>query len=239
MTLKRLMLVCLIAGCMAAPSAMARGNLSKTLTVLVIPSRYTTVQVGMDMIQRHYVVLVAYQGEAATSNPALHVWDGKAWRPLSLDQFRQSTYLKSAPGRIIMVGDDATLPTVLAEAAGEASRIVMGVASQDTTAVINSLGKVLSFRRSEWDWFAKRYGLELSDENAELRKMSWYDKPYNRSGGEAVVDSAQQPKAMTGEMPKEDDIQPAVVVSGDASTSEPSPADWQESAVATDADPEK
>lgn len=234
MTLKRLMLVFLVAGCVAAPSALARGNLSRSLTVVAVPSRYTTVQVGMDVIQRHYVVLVAYQGEADTADPALHVWDGKAWRAITLDDLRTSSYLKAAPGRIVLVGDDATLPVVLAEAASQASRLVMGVPSQDTATIVNALGKVLSFRRSEWDWFAERYGLELSDDNAELRTVSWYDKPHNRSGGEAVAEPPATGSPAT--MPREEDIPAATVVISPAAATA---AAWDESAEANDAGPVK
>ena len=237
-SLKRLVWLLVMAGSLVAPPAWARGNLSPTLTVLVAPARYTMMQVGMDMIQRHYVVLVSYQGDAQTANPALHVWDGNEWRALTLDEFRTSSYLKYPPARMVLVGDEATLPSVLAEAAAEASRLVLAVPSQDTAEVVNAMGKVFSFKSSEWGWFARRYGLELSDENQELRSVSWYDKPHGRSGGEAVV--AVPAPSSVAVIPREEDIPAAtVVVDAPAEDAESAMRGWDESAETTDALPVK
>jgi hypothetical protein len=234
-TLKRLVVAFLLVGCLTAPAARARGNLGRTLTVVVVPARFNSVQLGMDLIQRHYAVLVAYQGAAATQSPVLHVWDGLEWRQIGLDDFRSSAYLRRVPGRIVLVGDESTLPAVLAEKAGEASPLVMSVPSQDVAAMVNALGKVFSFRQSEWAWFAKRYGMELSDDNAQLRAVSWYDKPHRLANGE--VDAGARSAtgaAAVSDMPREADIPAADVYQDPAPMSS-----WREGAEATDALPVK
>ena len=235
MKLKRLMLVLMLAACAAAPSSWARGNLSRTLTVLVVPSRFSTVQLGMDVIQRHYVVLVAYQGEAQTRNPALHVYDGQAWRTISLDEVRNSSYLARTPGRIVLVGDDVTLPRVLAEAAVEAAPVLLPISSLDTASIVNDMGSMLGFRRSEWAWFAHRYGLELTDDNAQLRARSYYDTPHDLKGGAAPPPKAAE-AVVPQAMPREDDIPAAVVVDDDEARTR---AAFDESAEASEAIPVK
>lgn len=236
MTLKRLLWVLVLAGCLAAPSVWARGNLSQPLTVLVIPARHTMVQLGTDMIQRNYAVLVAYRGEAATANPALYVWDGKEWREISLEDFRASSYLKRPASRIVLVGNDEILPSVLLDAASDASRLVLSIPTIETAQVVNDLGKVFDFKSSDWSWFASRYGLTLTDENQELRTVSWYDKPYNRSGGEAVVrePTVAPPKEVSATgIPREEDIPAAQVIGETDSAPVPSESGWSESAETT------
>jgi hypothetical protein len=122
--------------------------------------------------------MVAYQGEAATPEPKLHVWDGTQWLFITFQDFSTSSYLRDPPSRVILVGDENSLPTSLIEAASETSPLVMNVPAQDAASLINTFGRALRFSGAEWQWFAGRYNLVLQDLNADARSQSWYDQPY-------------------------------------------------------------
>ena len=170
-----LVMACAVLG---AGVALGMGTGPSRLTLLVAPARHNTLQVAFDVLARENAVLVAYQGDAASAHPVLHVWNGQEWLQITPEEFGSLSFLRTVPSRILMVGDDALLPPVLADAAMAHKGIrVMQVPSQDTATVVNSIGQVLGFSRGDWAWFAARYRLDLKDVNASIRDRSWYDQP--------------------------------------------------------------
>lgn len=158
------------AGAMAPPRSM--------LTLVVIPERYSVVQVAMDLEHTRSVVLVSYRGGSEdASEVRLHAWDGSAWIPISTESFSQATFLRVPPRRAVLVGDESLLPRVLVDGVGWCSQ-VWQVPSVRTDDLVNSFGKIFSFRKSEWEWFAGRYKLDLEDLHQDVRKDSWYFHPY-------------------------------------------------------------
>jgi len=147
------------------------------LAMLVIPARYSVLQVCFDLLRRREVVLVTYQGDATTQEPLLHAWNGQEWIAVPMDSYREASFLQATPARIILVGDESLLPDVLIEASSWAASVET-IPAIDTPSLVNAFGSLFSFRGGDWSWFAGRYNLELADLNAERRKTSWYDQPY-------------------------------------------------------------
>jgi len=150
--------------------------------LIVAPSRYSVMQVMFDVIDHRSAVLVSYQGEAATANPLIHVWDGTAWNQLAMHDLRELSFVKKTPTRAILIGGDDLLPTSIRDALAWMPELVF-IRQLDNAALINELGRVLKWSRSEWSWFSKRYNLTLEDEAAPLRKSSWYDQTGPLRGG--------------------------------------------------------
>ena len=247
-------LACLIAfGGMAweSPVVLGAGNrpAQKGLDLLITPSRYTTLQVAFDILQREGGVLVAYQGEADTARPDLHVWDGAQWIPIAPEDFSDSTYLSRSPTRIVLVGDDATLPGSLVDAAMRISAAkVLQIPTQDTAELLNSLGRVYAFSIRDWDWFAARYRLDLIDSNADLRGISYYDQPvvgqrpplpWSRRGDAAPQPAGDELDSVTVDVSPPDEpfeVSPAPVLRDPLPAEiENPPEEWEERAVATEA----
>ena len=146
------------------------------LTMVVMPARYSVLQVGFDLFNRFPVVLVSYQGDATTESPLIHAWNGEEWVKVSQEDYASAAFLQETPGRVILVGDEKLLPPAMGGAAAWCPRVET-VADIDTAALVNALAKPLSFSQADWKWFAKRYNLDLEDHNAARRTTSWYDRP--------------------------------------------------------------
>jgi hypothetical protein len=153
-----------------------RGSSSRGYTLIVAPARYSVLQVAFDLVRRHSSVLVSYQGEGATPEPRLHVWNGTEWVKLTMTDYREVNFLQSPPARTVLIGDQQTLPAVLVDASTWSPEVVH-ITALETSALVNEFGRLLNFNAAEWKWFASRYNLELRDENAERRTKSWYDQP--------------------------------------------------------------
>ncbi len=175
--MKRMMLltVALLAGFWGAKSFAATAG---RVTMLVVPARYSVMQVAFDISQRYpAVVLVSYQGDAQSSAPLLHAWNGKEWIKISVDDYADAKFLQVTPGETLLVGDETLLPPVLASSIVGWCPKVTTLPSIDTATLVNAFAQEFNFSRHDWKWFAKRYNLSLNDENASRRKSSWYDRP--------------------------------------------------------------
>lgn len=146
------------------------------LTVLVAPARYSVLQVAFDVVNRFGAVLVSYQGEPSAESPKLDYWNGAQWVPMSLDDYANATYLRESPQRIVVVGGGDILPPVLVESVSAVCGDVRQVSEIDTPGLVNALGAVFAFQSADWEWFARRFNLQLEDKNAERRQRSWYDR---------------------------------------------------------------
>lgn len=147
-------------------------------TLIVAPARFSVLQALFDVIQRRPAVLVSYQGDATERQPALHAWNGEEWIPISLRDFAEVRFLSQVPTRVLLVGDEQTLPPAVADAAAWCPRII-AVPSLDTASLLSDVGRALNFTREDWEWFAARYRLQVKDLNAPARATSWYDRPEN------------------------------------------------------------
>ena len=145
--------------------------------LLVVPSRYSVMQVAFDVARRYPTVLVSYQG--TLQEPVLHVWNGYEWMPLSLTDYQSGAFLQSHPGRTIFLGDDALLPAELRSINAWCNNAIQ-LPQLENHALVNGIGRALPFTPADWRWFAGRYNLTLTNLKAEeaeaARRESWYDE---------------------------------------------------------------
>jgi len=154
-----------------------RAGPSDRLTMLVVPARYSVMQVAFDLAARYPVVLVSYQGDASSETPLLHAWNGNEWVKISPDDYAQASFLQYTPGAAVLIGDEKLLPPILASSIASWCPKVDRIPSIDTADLVNSCASIFGFSEDDWQWFAKRYNLTLTDHNAEIRNKSWYDRP--------------------------------------------------------------
>ena len=170
------LLICLAAYILGSVTTHAFFKWSRsTPTMIVVPARYSVLQVAFDIVERHGTILVAYQGAADSDRPVLHAWNGREWVFVTLEDYAEANFIQILPEEVVLVGDDDNLPAVLESSSSWYQRTIR-ISSIDTATLINSFGEVLSFSKREWTWFSKRYNLDMVDLNAEDRSTSWYDQ---------------------------------------------------------------
>ena len=156
-------------------------------TLIVAPARYSVLQVAFDLLARSSAVLVSYQVDPKADEPVLHAWNGSEWVLLTSKDYREGNFLQQVPERVVLLGDDGTLPASVLESSTWVSDVVR-VRDLNTRSLVNEFGHLQNWRASEWAWFAKRYNLQLQDESEALRKSSWYDRPGPLPGRPHVLD---------------------------------------------------
>ena len=142
-------------GAVSTPAAVS----GQGYALIVSPARYSVLQVCFDVVQRESAVLVSYQGESSTAEPRLHAWNGVEWTPVSMQDFREASFLEQTPSRTILIGDDKTLPAVIADAATWAARTDR-IKDLTSSALVNDFGRIVDWGSADWKWFAARYNLQ-------------------------------------------------------------------------------
>ena len=161
-----------LAVCAAWCPAGARAQAEYTL--FVVPARYSVLQVMFDVMRRAPAALVSYQTAPEMTDPLLHVWNGREWIKIAPEDFMSGAFMQNRPSRAVLVGEADLLPPDLAGGARNWCSNVMVVTEMDSASLVNAAGQVLRFSRSDWEWFARKYRMQLEDLNAERRRDSWY-----------------------------------------------------------------
>lgn len=169
-------------------------------TLMVVPARLRVIQVAFDMIQLRSVSVVAYSGNVKSTRPLLHKWNGSEWCYVSLDEFSEGSFVESAPSRVILIGGDEALPSVLVQGVAWCSDTER-IESLNVADLINALDRSFKFKDREWKRLASRYGLTLIDINEERRASNPYD-----------IRRSELPLKTLEFKQGKDDIAPAVVV---------------------------
>lgn len=167
----------LLSGLLAALLSAAPVFAAVEWTLIAAPARHSVLQVMFDILRHRPAVLVAFQGDARDAQPALHVWNGEEWAPISLRDLAEVRFVQTVPARVVLIGDETVLPPAIAESTAWCPRTA-AVTSLDTASLVNELGHLFQFSRAEWAWFAARYKLTLKDRSAEAGP-SWYDRREN------------------------------------------------------------
>lgn len=168
-------LLFLFAGSGLIPNAEAMAPRPADVTLLVVPERYSVIQVGFDVMHHRPTALVTYRGEPDTQDPVLHIWTDNQWMNISLDEYQRGDLFRIPPQRVILIGDTDIVPEILVTSSEWASQ-VMNIPHLESVALINSVGRTLDFDAREWRWFARRYNLQMEDTTPEHRRKSWYDQ---------------------------------------------------------------
>lgn len=189
--------------CLPAWSATSRGS-----TLIVAPARYAVMQVMFDVVSKRDAVLLSYQGEASTQNPLLHYWNGATWAAIDVHDLNELRFLTETPARAVMVGDNSLLPQTVKDSLAWLPQVET-VTALEHAGLINQLDEVFNWSGREWKWFAKRYSLNLDDQNLQARERSWYDQagPLKRAAGaETVTPEAPIQRAPISEAPVTEEV---------------------------------
>lgn len=145
-------------------------------TLLVLPSQFSSVQLGHDLAEREALLLMSYQAGSQAGDAFLHAWTGKRWVPVPDTRYRDGNFAKTPPSRTIVVGESNDLTAGLIGDASVWCAEVLNVESAETAELVNAVGRILVFDDQEWEWYAARYQLKLEDMNSGRRTQSWYDQ---------------------------------------------------------------
>jgi len=142
-------------------------------SVMVIPARYTIVQLAFDVVRLRGVKVVSYQSREGEDVPLMHAWNASAgsWSEIGLDTLEG---IGTGSRFTVVIGQDEQESAVLAEAVAGA---VHQISTLNMASVVNGLDSCYGFSPREWRWLAARYRLQLEDLDYERRRYGRYGPP--------------------------------------------------------------
>lgn len=172
---------------------------NKDKTVMVIPSRYTVIQLAYDISKLRTSTIIAYEPVENTKIPATHIWDKMAndWMKMSIAEFGSGDFPGADAEVMVIMGIDGEVPDVLVQAASWCPTI-REVEEISIVDMVNTLNKNMDFSPREWKWIADKYRLKLKDKNAKRRRYGKYGPP----GQETPEPSKKPDKVMRIPMPE-------------------------------------
>ena len=169
-------------------------------TLLLVPARPRVIQLAFDMIRLRPIDVVSFRGDASSSEPVLYLRKGSEWQYVSVADFSDNKFLKEPVSRVIIIGNEKTVPSVLLQCVSWCSDVEW-IETLNIAELINGFDRTFKFKNREWKWLARRYGLTLIDTNADRRSYN----PYKTRRSELPL------KTMEFEQDA-DEIAPAVLI---------------------------
>ena len=146
-------------------------------TLLIVPARPGVLQLAFDLAKMRDISIVSFRDQAAAfaqramaEKPLLHIWTGSDWQYLSFDDFCSLRFAAAPPGKVIVIGDDQTVPKALLQGMTWAAKIER-LSTMNAADLINQMDPYFQFNPREWKRLADSYGLKLKDLNAPQAKQ--------------------------------------------------------------------
>jgi hypothetical protein len=144
------------------------------LTLLVVPREEVPVRLGVDIASHYPVLLVSYK--VLNGQLSLHGWTGKQWVNITPRDYTEGNFFKKGPNSALIVEKEGTpIPDALIPSVDWCSDVAK-VTTTQLRPLIHLSGQYFDFKYKEWNWFSKRYSLELGAINPEGLNMAWYHK---------------------------------------------------------------
>ena len=176
MRMYRILSAALLATTLSGEASLAGQR--QTKTVLVIPSRYRVVQFAMDIAHLRPTYVVAYGTRSSPTDLAFYLWSAQAqeWKDISAEEYSTGSILDASAQSLVLVGSEKDLPADLRTQPAWATKTVR-IESLNPAEMANALDGSMQFTPGEWRWLAKRYGMTITDLNAERRRYGKYGPP--------------------------------------------------------------
>lgn len=159
-------------------------SLQKDNTMLIVPARPAVLQLAFDLAKMRDITLVSFRAQTDATKPLLHVWTGKEWQYVSLDDFCSLRFIGKTPKTVIVIGDDQTVPKALLQGMNWPGRIAR-LPTINTAELINGFAPYFKFNAREWQQLANSHGLKLKGANVPPVKQVQETNAFQQKKGDA------------------------------------------------------
>lgn len=168
----RICFVTVLVACSAMFSDAARKD---ERTLLMVPRAEETERLGKDIANKYPTLLIRYQ-LGANNAVALNGWTGSEWVNITLDAFHSGDFFRMGPDSALIVETaGVAVPGKMLPPPGwcaSASKIT----TTEMRPLLHLVGQYYDFSFKEWEWFAKRYSMDMDAINPEGLNVAWYHK---------------------------------------------------------------
>jgi len=180
-------MVCFVAALVACSAVFSNAARKDEVTLVMVPREDATIQLGMDIANKYPTLLISYK-LGANKTVSLHGWTGTQWVNVGLEDFQGGKFFKKGPDSTLVVEKAGmAIPAKMLPSpdwCASAARIT----TTEMRPLLHLVGQYYDFSFKDWEWFAKRYNMEMDAINPEGLNVAWY----HRRGGEHLQLREQQ-----------------------------------------------
>lgn len=168
-------MVCLITAWVACSAVFSIAARQDEITLVMVPREEETLRLGMDLANRYPTLLISYK--LGVSNAvSLHGWTGSQWVNIKVDDFQRGAFFKKGPDSALIVEKEGvTVPEKILPPSDWCSSVAK-IRTTEMRPLLHLVGQYYDLSYKGWQWFAKRYGMDLDAINPEGLNVAWYHR---------------------------------------------------------------
>ena len=168
-------MVCFVAMLIACSAVFSSAARKDEITLIMVPREEVPVRLGMDIANKFPTLLISYK-LGANNAVSLHGWTGTQWVNVSLDDFHQGDFFKNGPHSALVVEKSGiAVPGKMLPPPGWCSN-ASKITTTEMRPLLHLVGQYYNFSFKDWQWFSKRYNMDMDAINPEGLNVAWYNK---------------------------------------------------------------
>jgi|GEM_PF-5215951 len=145
------------------------------VTLVMVPWDEGSVKVGLDLAEKYPTLLVSYT-MAPKGAVSLRGWTGSQWVGISAEDFQAGNFFRTGPASAVVVeAAGVAVPAGLLPVRSWCPAAYR-ITTTEPRPLLHLAGRYFDFSYKEWQWFSKRYNLELEAINPDGLNVAWYHK---------------------------------------------------------------
>lgn len=172
---KRKSMACLITALVACSAVFSVAARQDEITLVMVPREEETLRVGMDLANKYPTLLISYQ-LGVNHAVSLHGWTGSQWVNVKVDDFQSGAFFKKGPDSALIVEKaGVTVPEKVLPPSDWCASVAK-IRTTEMRPLLHLVGQYYDLSYKDWQWFSKRYGMDLDAINPEGLNVAWYHR---------------------------------------------------------------
>lgn len=166
---------CFVAVLMVCSAVFSSAARKDEITLIMVPREEESVRLGMDIANKYPTLLISYK-LGANNAISLHGWTGTQWVNVDLDDFHSGDFFKNGPHSALVVEKaGVAVPGEMLPPPGWCSN-ASKITTTEMRPLLHLVGQYYNFSYKDWQWFSKRYNMDMDAINPEGLNVAWYNK---------------------------------------------------------------
>jgi len=168
-------MTCFVAALVACSAIFSSAARKDEVTLIMVPREDATVRLGMDLANKYPTLLISYK-LGANEAVSLHGWTGTQWVNVGMEDFQAGNFFRTGPDSALIVEKaGAAVPGKMLPPVDWCASVAK-ITTTEMRPLLHLVGQYYDFSFKDWQWFSKRYNMEVDAINPEGLNIAWYHR---------------------------------------------------------------
>ncbi len=168
-------MACFVVALVACSAIFSSAARKDEVTLIMVPREDATVRLGMDLANKYPTLLISYK-LGANEAVSLHGWTGTQWVNVGMEDFQAGNFFRTGPDSALIVEKaGAAVPGKMLPPVDWCASVAK-ITTTEMRPLLHLVGQYYDFSFKDWQWFSKRYNMEVDAINPEGLNIAWYHR---------------------------------------------------------------